>query len=94
MIRVIMHGCGGKMGQVVTSLIAAEENMEIVAGIDVKAVPGCPYPVFPDLMSCDVPADVVIIREGTATGFGSVVDGGFGTHSGYGITVGNSGIDT
>ena len=60
MIRVIMHGCGGKMGQVVTSLIAAEENMEIVAGIDVKAVPGCPYPVFPDLMSCDVPADVVI----------------------------------
>lgn len=60
MTRVIMHGCGGKMGKVVTSLIAAEADMEIVAGIDVKEVLDSPYPVFPDLMSCDVPADVVI----------------------------------
>ena len=32
MVRVIMHGCNGRMGQVITEMIAKEAEMEIVAG--------------------------------------------------------------
>ena len=34
MTRAIMHGCNGKMGQVITGLIAQDEDVKIVAGID------------------------------------------------------------
>ena len=34
MVKVIMHGCNGKMGQTISSLIAADEEIVIVAGID------------------------------------------------------------
>ena len=60
MTRIIMHGCNGKMGQVVSGLAAADENAEIVAGIDVNDREGNPYPVFRSLAECDVEADVVI----------------------------------
>ena len=33
-IKVIMHGCNGKMGQTISGLIAADEGIEIAAGID------------------------------------------------------------
>ena len=36
MTKVIMHGCNGKMGQVISSLIAADGEIEIVAGIDAR----------------------------------------------------------
>ncbi len=60
MIRVLMHGCNGKMGQVVTGLIEKEEDMEIVAGVDVFAEEKNGYPVFAGIGQCDVAADVVI----------------------------------
>ena len=34
MVKAIMHGCNGKMGQVITKLAAADNDIEIVAGID------------------------------------------------------------
>ena len=34
MVKIIMHGCNGKMGQVISGLIAADPDMELVAGID------------------------------------------------------------
>ena len=34
MVRVIMHGCNGKMGQVITKIVKEDVNTEIVAGID------------------------------------------------------------
>lgn len=60
MMKVIMHGCNGKMGQVITKLIEEEETMEIVAGVDVSDHIQNSYPVYHDLASCDVAADVVI----------------------------------
>ncbi len=59
-IRAIMHGCNGKMGQTVSGLIAADEEIEIVAGIDAYSGPANPYPVFGKIGACDVEADVVI----------------------------------
>lgn len=60
MIRAIMHGCNGKMGQVITGLVKTDENIEIVAGVDTYMGISNSYPVFEDIESCDVEADVVI----------------------------------
>ena len=35
MTKIIMHGCNGHMGQVITAICAADEACEIVAGIDI-----------------------------------------------------------
>ncbi len=60
MIRVIMHGCNGKMGQTISSLIAADEETELVAGIDARDDGHNPYPVFTDIAECNVDADCLI----------------------------------
>ncbi|MDO4293094.1 MAG: 4-hydroxy-tetrahydrodipicolinate reductase [Eubacteriales bacterium] len=60
MIRVIMHGCDGRMGQVITGLIAQQDGMEIVAGVDVSDRVKNEYPVFKSLKECSIEADVVI----------------------------------
>jgi len=60
MIRVIMHGCNGKMGQVISGLIAADSEVELVAGVDARDDGHNPYPVFTDIDSCDVEADCLI----------------------------------
>ena len=60
MVKVIMHGCNGKMGQVITRLAAADPELAIVAGVDARAQALNDYPVFGDISECDVEADVVI----------------------------------
>lgn len=60
MTRIIMHGCNGKMGQVITGLCKEDENAKIVAGIDVVDNKDNGYPVFTDIDACDVEADVII----------------------------------
>lgn len=60
MVKVIMHGCNGKMGQVITKLIAEDEEIEIVAGIDLYDGITNSYPVYKQLSDCDVEADAVI----------------------------------
>lgn len=60
MTKVIMHGCNGKMGQVISNLIAEDPEVELVAGVDARDDGHNPYPVFPDIDSCNVEADCVI----------------------------------
>lgn len=60
MTRIIMHGCNGKMGQVITGICKEDENVCIVAGIDVVDNRDNGYPVFTDIDACDVDADVII----------------------------------
>lgn len=60
MVRAIMHGCNGHMGQVITGLIKADEAIELVAGIDKYTGIANDYPVFESLEKCDVEADVII----------------------------------
>lgn len=60
MTRVIMHGCNGKMGQVITGIIKEDDTAEIVAGIDVSDHIENNYPVFQTIDECDIEADVVI----------------------------------
>ena len=60
MIRLIMHGCNGKMGQVISNIVAQDPDTEMVAGIDVRDDGHNPYPVFTDIDQCDVEADALI----------------------------------
>lgn len=60
MIKVIMHGCNGKMGQVITGIIRDNEDIEIAAGVDVYDVQRDDYPVYKSIWDCDEQADVVI----------------------------------
>lgn len=60
MVRAIMHGCNGRMGQVITGLIRADEGIELVAGIDTYMGIENDYPVFESIEQCDVKADVII----------------------------------
>ena len=55
-----MHGCNGKMGQVVTKIVKEDGQCEIVAGIDKYMGISNDYPVFESLEACDVDADVII----------------------------------
>lgn len=60
MIKIIMNGCNGKMGQVITGICKADSEVEIVAGIDLYDGIANDYPVFPNISVCDVKADVII----------------------------------
>lgn len=60
MVKVLMHGCNGRMGQVISRMVAETEGMELAAGVDRFLGKENPYPVFESLDDCDVPVDVVI----------------------------------
>ena len=58
MVKVIMHGCNGKMGQVITRMAASDPELKIVAGVDARAQALNDYPVFGDISDCDAEAAV------------------------------------
>lgn len=60
MVKVIMHGCNGKMGQVISGLIAADPDVEMAAGVDARDEGHNSYPVFTDIEDCNVEADCII----------------------------------
>lgn len=60
MVRVIMHGCNGVMGQVITKMAKDMDGLTIVAGIDLKNDKENGYPVYPSLEECKEEADVVV----------------------------------
>lgn len=60
MIKVMMHGCNGRMGQMISGLAKADDQVEIVAGVDSFTGIENPYPVFEKIEQCDVDVDVVI----------------------------------
>lgn len=60
MVKIIMHGCNGHMGQVISGLAAQDAEVEIVAGIDIADSGKNSYPVFTDIRNCQVEADAII----------------------------------
>lgn len=60
MVKVILHGCGGHMGRMVTEMCKQDSNMEIVAGIDISREAADDFLVFSNIHACNVPADVMI----------------------------------
>lgn len=60
MIKVIMHGCNGKMGKNIANLIQEDKDVILAAGVDAYDEGKNPFPVFSDIKDCDVAADVII----------------------------------
>lgn len=61
MTKLILSGCLGRMGRVITSLCESNEQLTIVAGIDpVGSAAALPYPVFSTPEECGVEADVLV----------------------------------
>lgn len=60
MTKIILRGCNGAMGQVITNIVKQEEAAEIVAGIDIVDNRENGYPVFLSIDQCDKDADVLI----------------------------------
>jgi len=60
MVRLLMYGCNGYMGQVISSLVAEDPDVKIVAGIDLADNRDNGYPVFTDIQNCDVEADALV----------------------------------
>lgn len=60
MTKIIMNGCNGRMGQVITKIVADTKDCEIVCGIDINDSIKNTYPVYKSLSEYDGKADVII----------------------------------
>ena len=60
MIKALMHGCNGHIGQTIARIISNHEGIEIVAGVDPFLGVAHHFPVFATLAECTVPVDVII----------------------------------
>ncbi len=60
MVRIIMCGCNGKMGRVISDLAAEDTQVKIVAGVDFVTEQNYDYPVYPSILDCKEEADVII----------------------------------
>lgn len=60
MVRLIMHGCNGKMGQVISKIVKEDPEVMMVAGVDRYQGIANDYPVFSTIEDCDVEADAII----------------------------------
>ena len=73
MTKIIMLGCNGRMGQMITDMVKQDDECPIVAGIDIVANRDNGYPVYTKLADCDVEADAIIDFT-SATDFESRMD--------------------
>lgn len=60
MTNVIMHGCNGRMGQMIAGLCADDPDITIVAGVDTYTEKKNDFPVYETIGQCEVQADAVI----------------------------------
>ena len=59
MIKILINGCNGKMGQVVSELAKKNEDIEIVGGFDISKRDE-DYPIFTKTEEINVKPDVII----------------------------------
>lgn len=60
MTNILLSGCNGKMGQVITNLINEYKNANIIAGVDLNTNISNTYNVYTDINKCDEKIDVLI----------------------------------
>ena len=59
MIKIVLNGCSGKMGKMITECTSQFKNLEIVAGID-KFQGDLPYPIFESPQDLNLDYDVLL----------------------------------
>ncbi len=60
MVKMIMHGCNGRMGRTIEELVRDDDGIEIVGGVDAFGDVPHDFPVFKSLDECSVNADVIV----------------------------------
>ena len=59
MVKILINGCNGKMGNVVSELAKKDEEIEIVGGFDISSREDI-YPIFTSLEDINVKPDAII----------------------------------
>ena len=60
MTRIIMVGCGGKMGKTISDIVRSDSEVQIVAGVRAHTSRENDYPVYPFIKDVKEEADVII----------------------------------
>lgn len=60
MVHLLLSGCCGRMGQVITGLAEADPNITVAAGVDVCDSTQTSYPVFKSFEEVDRDVDVIV----------------------------------
>ncbi len=60
MVKILLNGCNGHMGRVISAVAASRSDCEIVAGVDKDTTMACGYPVFSSPAGFKGSADVII----------------------------------
>ena len=72
MVRIILHGCSGRMGHIITEICEKDTETQIVAGVDAFGDAYAGYPVYRTLQEC--PAADVIVDFSTASAVDALLD--------------------
>lgn len=73
MVRMIMHGCNGRMGRMITDICKNDPEITIVAGVDINTSVPNDYPVYKCMEECEIEADVVV-DFGNAAATGGLIE--------------------
>ncbi len=60
MTRILLSGCSGRMGRVISSMVKLRDGMKIVAGYDINSGESDDFPVYSVISECPTDVDVVI----------------------------------
>ena len=60
MVKILLVGCGGRMGKMISEVVKKYEDIVISAGIDSFNSMALDYPVFKQITECDIPCDVIL----------------------------------
>lgn len=66
MVRVLLHGCNGAMGQAISRMAESMDGLTIAAGVDLRAKQKNGYPVYASLEECREETDVAVDFTGAA----------------------------
>ena len=72
MIEVMVNGCNGKMGQIVSELVDKNENMVLKCGVDKVNTGYLTYPVYTNLSEIPEKPDVIIDFSVPVATFGAL----------------------
>lgn len=60
MIKMLMHGCNGAMGQVIAQLVEQDPEIEIAAGVDIHTEKKNDFPVYASLEEVKEDVEVIV----------------------------------
>ncbi len=60
MKKILLSGCNGKMGRVISSIVKRREDCVVVGGIDLDTTSNDGFPVFATPSACNIKADVIV----------------------------------